>query len=244
MATAEVFRTAEPPEEDGTVPGETLDLDGVELLLRELGSDGRLVHLERFPARPARHRDLERPLPAAVAAAIGVDRFWTHQAQAIDLVRAGRSVVVATGTGSGKSLCYQAPVAEAVSAPVRPGTSLLIFPTKALAQDQLRAMLAMKVPRLAAAAYDGDAGQSERTWIRRSANVVLTNPEMLHHGILPHHERWARFLARLRYVVVDELHVLRGIFGSHVAQVLRRLRRLCAHYGSSDRKSTRLNSSH
>jgi len=233
VAAAEVYRTAE--DLDGTpfATGEALDLDGVEVLLRELGSDGRLVHLERFAARPARHAELDRPLPAAVAAAVGVERFWTHQAQAIDLVRSGRSVVVATGTGSGKSLCYQVPVAEAVSSPVRPGTSLLVFPTKALAQDQLRALLAMKVPRLTAAAYDGDAGQSERTWIRRSANVVLTNPEMLHHGILPHHERWARFLARLRYVVIDELHVLRGIFGSHVAQVLRRLRRLCAHYGSS-----------
>ncbi|MEZ5231281.1 MAG: DEAD/DEAH box helicase [Acidimicrobiales bacterium] len=209
-------------------------LDAVAALLREMGgADGRLVHLERLPSRRAVHGELQRPLPAKVAERLGVDRLWSHQAAAIDLLRGGRSVVIATGTGSGKSLCYQAPVAEAVVSPVRAGTSLLLFPTKALAQDQLRALQAMKLPRLAAATYDGDAGQAERAWVRRSGNVVLTNPEMLHHGILPHHDRWAKFLARLRYVVVDELHVLRGIFGSHVAQLLRRLRRLCAHYGAS-----------
>ncbi|MCC6436751.1 MAG: DEAD/DEAH box helicase [Acidimicrobiales bacterium] len=209
-------------------------LDAAEALLREMGEeDGRLVHLERLAAREATFSTLQRPLPARVAERLGVDRLWSHQAAAIDLLRDGRSVVVATGTGSGKSLCYQAAIAEAVSSPVRAGTSLLLFPTKALAQDQLRSLQAMKLPRLAAATYDGDAGQAERAWVRRSGNVVLTNPEMLHHGILPHHDRWARFLARLRYVVVDELHVLRGIFGSHVAQLLRRLRRLCAHYGSS-----------
>ncbi len=208
-------------------------LDEVAELLRAMGTDGRLVHLERFRARDAVYGSLQQPLPAAIEAALGIERLWAHQAAAIDLVRAGRSVVVATGTGSGKSLCYQAPVAESVSNPVRPGTSLLLFPTKALAQDQLRALLSMKIPRMAAATYDGDASQSERAWARRSANVVLTNPEMLHHAILPHHERWARFLARLDYIVVDELHVLRGIFGSHVAQLLRRLRRLCEHYGAS-----------
>ncbi len=223
-----MYSTAEAEGRDPS-PG----LDDVADLLREMGADGRLVHLERFPARAAVYGSLQQPLPAAIEAALGIDRLWAHQAAAIDLVRAGRSVVVATGTGSGKSLCYQAPVAEAVSSPSRAGTSLLLFPTKALAQDQLRALLTMKIPRLTAATYDGDAGQAERAWVRRSANVVLTNPEMLHHGILPQHERWARFLGRLRYVVVDELHVLRGIFGSHVAQLLRRLRRLCSHYGSS-----------
>lgn len=207
--------------------------DKVASLLRAMGSDGRLVHLERIPARGALHAEVQTPLPAAIRDAIGIERLWTHQARALDLVRSGQSVVVATGTGSGKSLCYQAALAEAVLAPVRSSTSLLLFPTKALAQDQLRALLSMHLPRLAAATYDGDAGQAERAWVRRRANVVLTNPEMLHHGLLPHHERWARFLARLRYVVVDELHVLRGIFGSHVAHLLRRLRRLCARYGSA-----------
>ncbi len=117
-------------------------------------------------------------------------------------------------------------------APVRPGTSLLLFPTKALAQDQLRAISGFDVPGLVAVTYDGDTGPAERTWARANANVVLTNPEMLHHGVLPHHQRWATFLMRLQYVVVDELHVLRGVFGTHVAHLLRRLRRLCAHYGA------------
>jgi len=192
---------------------------------------GRLVHLSHLGAREARHGVLARPLPAAVADRVP-GPLWAHQAEAIDLARSGRSVVVATGTASGKSLCYQLPIAEAVAAPVRPGTALVLFPTKALAHDQLRALTALDLPGVVAGAYDGDAGPEERTWIRKSATVVLTNPEMLHAGILPHHERWATFLGRLRYVVIDELHAFRGIFGSHVAQVVRRLRRLAAHHGA------------
>ena len=176
--------------------------------------------------------ELSRPLPPEVDERLGVAALWSHQAKAIDLARAGRSVVVATGTASGKSLCYQAPIAEAAVAPVRQGSALLLFPTKALAHDQLRALVARGFPGVAAGAYDGDAGSEERAWIRRHANVVLTNPEMLHSGILPHHDRWATFLGRLRYVVVDELHVFRGILGSHVAHVLRRLRRLAERYGA------------
>src|SRR4029077_21167272 len=143
-------------------------------------------------------------LPPAVAALAG--DLWSHQAEAIDLVRRGRSVVIATGTGSGKSRCYQLPIAEAAMAPIRPGTALCLFPTKALAHDQLRAFTDLAIPGIAAGAYDGDATKEERTWIRKSATVVLTNPEMLHAGLLPHHERWSTFLGRLRYVVVDELH--------------------------------------
>lgn len=201
-------------------------------LLTSLAHDPRLVHLEHLPARPARFGDLASPLPADLRDRLPVERFWSHQATAIDLARSGRSVAVATGTASGKSLCYQVPIAEAVGSPVRPATSLLVFPTKALAQDQLRALTRLEVPRLVAATYDGDSGPEERTWVRGNANVLLTNPEMLHHGILPHHGRWATFLMRLRYVVIDELHMLRGVFGTHVAHLLRRLRRLCARYGS------------
>ena len=204
----------------------------IDTLVRSLLGDPRLAHVERLPARPARFAELAVPLPDVVQARLGVDRLYTHQAEAIDLVRAGTSVVVATGTASGKSLCYQAPIAEATVGGLRPATALAVFPTKALAQDQLRALSAMAVPGLVAATYDGDTGPEERTWVRANANVLLTNPEMLHHGILPHHERWATFLKRLRYVVVDELHLLRGIFGSHVAHLLRRLRRLCARYGA------------
>lgn len=190
-----------------------------------------LVHLAHLPPREARHGALARPLPPAVAARFD-QPLWSHQAEAIDLARAGRSVVVATGTASGKSRCYQVPIAEAAIAPVRPGTALALFPTKALAQDQLRALTALELPGVVAGAYDGDASPEERTWIRKQASVVLTNPEMLHAGLLPHHERWATFLGRLRFVVVDELHAFRGVFGSHVAQLLRRLRRLAAHHGA------------
>jgi len=192
----------------------------------------RLVHVRRLPATAARHAELARPLPAGVAEGLGIERLYTHQAEAIDLVRAGRSVVVATSTSSGKSLVYQAAIGEAAVEPIRPGTALCLYPTKALAQDQLRRFAALDLPGVRACTYDGDTGRTERGEARRNATVVLTNPEMLHCGILPHHAGWARFLSRLRYVVVDELHLFRGIFGSHVAHVLRRLRRLAAHYGA------------
>ncbi len=205
---------------------------GLDDLLTALSGERQLVHAEQLPARPARFADLAVPLPEDVATAFP-DRFWTHQAAAIDLARAGRHVVVATGTASGKSRCYQVPIAEAVSAPARDrGTALLLYPTKALAQDQLRALAALDVDGLTAVTYDGDTPPERRVWARRHASVVLTNPDMLHVGILPSHARWSTFLARLRYVVVDELHTLRGIFGSHVAHVLRRLSRVAAHYGA------------
>lgn len=204
-----------------------LDRDGA-----HLPDADRLVHVERIPAVGARHAELARPLPALVGERLGVDQLYTHQAAALDLVRDGRSVVTATGTSSGKSLIYQAAIGEAALAPVRPGTALCLFPTKALAQDQLRALAALDLPGVQAVTYDGDTGRQERGEARRSASVVLTNPEMLHCGILPHHAGWMRFLSRLRYVVVDEVHLFRGIFGSHVAHVLRRLRRVAAHYGA------------
>ena len=199
-------------------------------LLHELsGAQDRLVHVHRIPPRSARFASLSTSLPPHLEALFGGRPLWSHQAEAIDHLRAGRSTVVATGTASGKSLCYQLPVSEAVS---QQGTALLIFPTKALAQDQLRAMSALGVPDLLAATYDGDTSPEARTFVRQRANVVLTNPEMLHTSMLPYHWRWATFFRRLRYVVVDELHVLRGIFGSHVGHVLRRLRRLANFYGS------------
>jgi DEAD/DEAH box helicase domain-containing protein len=203
-----------------------------EALLEGLAGDGQLVHVERLPAREARFAELARPLPPEVAATVPADGLWAHQAAAIDLVRDGANVVVATGTASGKSLCYQLPIAEAAVARP-PGTALLLYPTKALAQDQLRGLGGLGVAPLVPAVYDGDTPSEARTWARRHATAVLTNPDMLHVGILPNHARWATFLMRLRYIVVDELHLLRGIFGTHVGQVLRRLRRLCDHYGSS-----------
>ena len=193
-----------------------------------------LVHLERLPRREARHRDPAVPLPDAVRERLGVPALWTHQADAIDHARAGCNVALSTGTASGKSLVYQALIGEAAigGCGAGPATALLLFPTKALAQDQLRALTDRRFPGVVASTYDGDCTPEERVWVRRNANALLTNPDMLHSGILPQHARWATFLRRLRYVVVDELHVLRGIFGSHVAHVLRRLRRLCALYGS------------
>ncbi|MBO0886954.1 MAG: DEAD/DEAH box helicase, partial [Acidimicrobiales bacterium] len=200
-------------------------------VLERLADAGQLVRVDRLAARPARSCQPSRPLPEALAGRLPPGGLWSHQAAALDQVRAGRSTVIATGTSSGKSLCFQLAVAESArSRP--PGTALLLYPTKALAQDQLRSFTALALPGVVCAAYDGDTEPDDRAWARRNANVILTNPDMLHLGILPNHEQWASFLSRLRYVVVDELHTLRGIFGSHVAHVLRRLRRLCARYGS------------
>ena len=213
-------------------PGRPLVPPLVTAFLSNWAEDPRLLHVDCRPSRPARFASLARPLPNAVWYRLGVEALWEHQAVAIDLLRDRRSVVVATGTASGKSLCYQAPIAEAVVEDPRGATALLVFPTKALAQDQLRALGALGIPGLTASPYDGDTSTKDRSRARQRANVVLTNPEMLHLGILPFHGRWANFLHRLRYVVLDELHVLRGVFGSHVAHVIRRLRRLCDHYGS------------
>lgn len=197
-----------------------------------LEKDVRVVHVERIAVRAARHAPLAEPLPPPVDTLVPADGLWSHQAAAIDHVRAGRSVAVSTGTASGKSLCFQIPIAEAIAAGARPATALMLFPTKALAQDQLRALTALDVPGLVAATHDGDSTTEERKWTRTHANVLLTNPEMLHMSMLPVHANWGTFFKRLRIVVVDELHMLRGMFGSNVAQVLRRLRRICAHYGS------------
>lgn len=211
-----------------------------------LQSRDALVHVEQLPPRPAAYGDPLSPLAPEILEGLGVDRLWRHQAEALDLIRTGRSVVISTGTASGKSLAYQAAIAETsglihdrtgrssvAQSPPAPATALLVYPTKALGHDQLRAMATCEFPGVVAAAYDGDSTPEERRWVRRNATAVFTNPEMLHIGILPSHARWATFLRRLRYVVVDELHIMRGVFGSHLGHVLRRLRRLCAHYGSN-----------
>ncbi|GLV98564.1 helicase [Streptomyces lavendulae subsp. lavendulae] len=176
---------------------------------------------------------------AAIRAA-GIEHPWEHQAAAAEHALDGESVVVATGTASGKSLAYLAPVlsalADGAEAPNgRGATALYLAPTKALAADQRRAVRELAAPlgnAVRPAVYDGDTPFEEREWVRQYANYVLTNPDMLHRGILPSHPRWSSFLKALRYVVIDECHTYRGVFGSHVAQVLRRLRRLCARYGS------------
>jgi DEAD/DEAH box helicase domain-containing protein len=209
--------------------------DALDEFAAEPGLADRCVHRELIPASAARYAPTKETLHREVVTRLrarGVEALYEHQAAGVDALRAGRSVVVATGTASGKSLVYQVPIVSSV-VEQRRDTALLIFPTKALAQDQLRSLRQWLVPGLRAVAYDGDTGSDDRTWARKNANVILTNPEMLHMGILPSHKRWGNFLMRLRYVVIDELHTLRGIFGSHVAHVLRRLRRICEYYGAS-----------
>ncbi|MCO5986384.1 DEAD/DEAH box helicase [Actinoallomurus spadix] len=159
----------------------------------------------------------------------GVDRPWEHQVKAAELAHEGRSVIIATGTASGKSLAYLLPALRAV---FDGGSVLYLAPTKALAADQLRSLRGLKLAQLRAATFDGDTPADERTWVRQYADYVLTNPDMLHRTVLPGHARWAPYLRRLRYVIVDEAHGYRGVFGSHVAQILRRLRRVCARYGA------------
>ncbi len=177
----------------------------------------------------------------AAYAGLGVHEPWKHQMEAADLAHQGSHTVIATGTASGKSLAYQLPALNAihrgelsdkVSLAPEGAVSLYLAPTKALAADQLAALQSLRLPTVRAATYDGDTDTSERRWIRDHANFVLANPDMLHFGILPNHARWARFFRRLEYVIIDEAHSYRGVFGSHVANLLRRLRRICAYYGS------------
>ena len=165
---------------------------------------------------------------------LGITGLYPHQRRALDLLDAGENVVVASGTASGKTLVYNLAFAREVVADEK-RTAMYLFPTKALARDQLRQVRELRLPQVKAAVYDGDTPQQERPLIRRNANLVMTNPDMLHASILPGHARWADFLLRLSLVVVDEAHVARGVFGSHVAMILRRLRRLAAHYGGRPR---------
>ena len=177
--------------------------------------------------------DLPEPLAAALRAR-GIERLYSHQARAWDATRAGRHLVVATPTASGKSLCYTLPVVA--SALAERGKALYLFPTKALAQDQVSELLELNAAGdlgLRAATFDGDTPGDARRAIRVSGDIVVSNPDMLHQGILPHHTKWAQFFESLRYVVIDEVHTYRGVFGSHVANVIRRLKRVCAFYGAS-----------
>lgn len=200
-----------------------------------------MVHVEHIPPRPAKSARLHRPLADALQDCLtehGLFPLYTHQAEAINYAREGKNVMVATSSASGKTLCYNAPVMEAISTEPR-SCALYLFPTKALAQDQLRSLNELFYPRLfqigEVTTFDGDTPQVERAEVRKRARVVLTNPDMLHLGILPNHQQWSRLLRRLKYVVIDEAHTYRGVFGSHVAGVMRRLRRLCQYYGSSPR---------
>ena len=186
------------------------------------------------PARPPRFAPMPEGLHPKVAdalAARGIEQLFTHQADAWDAAQRGEHLVVATGTASGKTLAFNLPVLDALAR--QPKTrALYLYPTKALAQDQIRSLTELKPPAIKPAIYDGDTESSRRWQIRKWSNLILTNPDMLHVGVLPHHDRWGDVLHNLRYVVVDEAHVYRGVFGSHVGNVLRRLRRLARIYGA------------
>ena len=221
------------------------DISGewLEALTPAAGANACVAHARTLPERPARHADLAQPLAAPVQDAlehVGVARLYAHQAEAIEALRSGLDTVVVTGTASGKSVCYHVPVMERLLADPD-ATALYLFPTKALAQDQLKSLTRLTAghPDLMKAVrsgvYDGDTQATTRRRIRDTANLVLSNPDMLHQGILPAHPRWGRFLRNLRYVVVDEIHAYRGIFGSHVSNVFRRLERVARHVGGEFR---------
>jgi DEAD/DEAH box helicase domain-containing protein len=190
-----------------------------------------VAHTETIAASEPRIAPLPEELQPDLRKALPFDALYAHQRSAWDTAARGEHLILATGTASGKSLAFNLPVLDAIAR--EPKTrALYLYPTKALAQDQARALAELKPPDVRAAIYDGDT-PSERRWqIRKWANVILTNPDMLHVGVLPHHDRWADVLHNLRYVVVDEAHVYRGVFGSHVGNVLRRLRRLAHVYGA------------
>ncbi|MCA9673705.1 MAG: DEAD/DEAH box helicase, partial [Myxococcales bacterium] len=213
------------------------------------GFPGRVIATRHVPPRPARHAPMPADLHPSLRAALaqrGIDELYSHQVEAFEAARAGRNVVVTTGTASGKSLAYLLPVVQAVLEDPSART-LLLFPTKALTQDQLRGVTGLidhlaartepAAPRIGAGVYDGDTPPAERTRVRDRASLVLTNPDMLHSALLPNHGRrgFAHLFRNVRYVVIDELHAYRGAFGAHFANLMRRLWRVCAHHGSTPR---------
>ena len=209
----------------------------VEQLVARDATGEVITAIHHIPAREAQWAPMPewlRPELAAAFSAKGIAQLYTHQATAAEAVRAGRNIVVVTPTASGKTLCYNVPVLNTVleNTDTR---ALYLFPTKALAQDQLAELhdLAKRVDdAFGVYTYDGDTPSDARSAIREKGHIVLTNPDMLHTGILPHHTKWQRLFENLRYIVLDELHTYRGVFGSHLCNVLRRLRRIANFYGS------------
>jgi DEAD/DEAH box helicase domain-containing protein len=206
-------------------------------LLATGAQDGRLVHDDTVDGRDGRFAEIPAELNPTVTRALhdaAIERLYAHQAQALQAAFDGPTIIT-TGTASGKSLCFQLPTLEVLTSD-RGARALYLYPTKALAQDQARSLTRFGLTRqLRPAIYDGDTPRNERSAIRKRANLVITNPDMLHVGILPHHDAWAELFANLAVVVVDEAHVYRGVFGSHVANVLRRLRRAAAIHGTAPR---------
>ncbi|MFC1714477.1 DEAD/DEAH box helicase [Candidatus Poribacteria bacterium] len=203
--------------------------------------ENQIVHIERSLPREAEYGELSKPLIPELADALqrlGISKLYLHQVDAIEALRAGKNVVIETATASGKTLCYNIPVIEELIKDPE-SYALYLFPMKALAQDQLRVIRRLSeatgegVNAVQPGTYDGDMSSYHKRKVKSSANVILTNPDMLHVGILPYHSRWSRLFANLKYVVMDEVHTYRGIFGSNVANVMRRLNRICKYYGSS-----------
>ena len=198
----------------------------------------QVIYTRCIPSQAAILGKLDKPLKPALQAcleSLGISSLYCHQAEAINAVFTSKNVIISTSSASGKTLCYHLTTLESILDD-RNSCAIYLFPTKALAQDQLRSLKKMACPELlsgeAVATFDGDTPQVERAGIRKQARVVLTNPDMLHLGILPNHQSWARLFHNLKYVVIDEAHIYRGVFGSHVANVLRRLQRICALYNS------------
>jgi DEAD/DEAH box helicase domain-containing protein len=224
----EAARSRRPERVPASIEGLIARLDG------EFGAriSARLV----MPAEPARYAGMPADLDPRLAAALqsrGIARLYAHQREAWDHLRAGRHSVVVTPTASGKTLCYNLPVLQSVLE--EKAKALYLFPTKALSQDQVAELMALnRAADLGVRAYtfDGDTPGDARKAVRTRGDIVVSNPDMLHQGILPHHTKWAQFFECLRHVVIDEMHTYRGVFGSHMANVLRRLRRICRFYGS------------
>jgi DEAD/DEAH box helicase domain-containing protein len=232
-------RTDDAPGEQAEAPGDVGQYLGALLASKSLRP--AICHHRVIPAKAAAYAETARPLPRVVAdllAASGVRRLYSHPGAALVRARAGRHAAVATPTASGKTLIYNLPVIERVFADPD-ARALYLFPLKALAQDQLRAFSELTAPlpasaRPAAAIYDGDTPSHARAKLRKDPpHILMTNPEMLHLSLLPHHETWATFFAGLSFIVVDEMHTYRGVMGSHMAHVFRRLLRICARYGAS-----------
>ncbi|MBF0189375.1 MAG: DEAD/DEAH box helicase [Magnetococcales bacterium] len=212
--------------------------DGLAQWLQQRWS-GLITGVLESPAREGRYAPFPEDLDPAIRSALqarGIEQLYTHQRQAWDRISAGEHVVIETPTASGKTLCYNMPVMDAIRR--QRSKALYLFPTKALSQDQVAEIVALSTAGtlgVRAFTFDGDTPGDARKAVRTRGDIVVTNPDMLHQGILPHHTKWAQFFEALRFVVIDELHTYRGVFGSHVANVVRRLRRLCRFYGSEPR---------
>jgi DEAD/DEAH box helicase domain-containing protein len=211
-------------------------LEPADLLQRLLhGRTEPLLHVHRVPGRSGAPVDWPDWVPGPLRTALaerGISQPWRHQVEAAERARAGEHVVVCTPTASGKSLAYQLPVLSHLLQNPR-ATAIYLSPTKALAADQLRSVAGLALEGIHPSAYDGDTPAAEREWVRAHARLIYSNPDMLHRSILPRHEQWSAFLRRLSFVVIDEAHVYRGVFGSHVAHVIRRLRRVAARYATA-----------